>query len=99
MTDHGRAAVPLENAARETFDGHEVVRIRVGIGLWLLSWIPFGLIFHLKGWAFVAAILIEVAIGLIGLAIAGSVVAQSTKNVGWRLGLRNAWHLFRSRKP
>jgi hypothetical protein len=28
------------------------LRVRVGIALWLLSWIPFGVIFRLNGWAF-----------------------------------------------
>jgi len=79
-----------------------VLRVRVGIALWLASWIPFAVIFRLDGWAFLVAILVEIIVGLIGLAVAGSEVAREVRRAGWQQGLRSGWELFRwgrRRKP
>ena len=71
------------------------LRVRVGIALWLVSWIPFAVIFRLNGWAFLVAIVVEVLVGLVGLALAGSEVAREVRRAGWRQGLRSGWQLFR----
>jgi len=71
------------------------LRVRVGIALWLVSWIPFGVIFRLNGWAFLVAIAVEIIVGLIGLALAGSEVAREVRRAGWQQGLRSGWELFR----
>jgi hypothetical protein len=65
------------------------LRVRVGIALWLVSWIPFGVIFRVNGWAFLVAIAVEIIVGLIGLALAGSEVARSAAcRVAARIALR-----------
>ena len=48
------------------------MRLRVGIGLWLLSWVPYGLILGLTGVWLTAAWTFEILLGIVGLAIAGT---------------------------
>jgi hypothetical protein len=67
------------------------VKLRVGIVLWLLSWVPYGILLGLSGvwltlsWAF------EVALGVTGLALAGTEFAEAVKQRGWRGAPRVAW--------
>ena len=60
------------------------VRLRLGIGLWLLSWVPYGLILGLSGAWLTAAWAIEILLGIAGLAIAGAEFAQAAKDRGWK---------------
>src|SRR5271157_2797488 len=80
----------VEKAAEEA-----VLKVRVGIALWLLSWIPFALILRLDGWIFAVVVLAEVVVGLIGLGLAGSAFARVVRHAGWRQGFRAGWNLFR----
>jgi hypothetical protein len=71
------------------------VRLRLGISLWLLSWIPYGLILGLSGvwltlsWGF------EILLGLTGLALAGKEFADAVKRHGWKGAPAVAWRAFR----
>jgi hypothetical protein len=47
------------------------MELRLGIGLWLLSWVPYGLILGLSGAWLTVAWTIEVLLGISGLAIVG----------------------------
>jgi hypothetical protein len=40
------------------------VRLRVGIGLWILSWVPYGLILGLTGAWLTAAWTVEIVLGI-----------------------------------
>jgi len=73
-------------------------RIRAGLGLWLASWVPFAVILRLNGWAFVAVIVAEIILGLVGLVLAGPVVADQVKHVGWRRALPVIGRLLRRPK-
>ena len=67
------------------------MKLRIGVVLWLLSWVPYGIILGLSGvwlslsWAF------EIALGVAGLALAGTEFAQAVKQRGWRGAPRVAW--------
>jgi hypothetical protein len=67
------------------------VKLRLGVLLWLLSWVPYGIVLGLSGvwltlsWAF------EVALGIAGIALAGTEFAQAVKQRGWRGAPRVAW--------
>jgi len=68
------------------------MRLRVGIILWLLSWVPYGLIFGVTdGWLTVIWT-VQILLGLIGLALAGSEFAQAVKAKGWKGAPRVAWN-------
>jgi hypothetical protein len=68
------------------------VRLRVGVTLWALSWVPYGIILGLSGAAFTIAWTVEVLLGLAGLSIGGSEFARAIKAKGWRGAPRVAWH-------
>ena len=61
----------------------------------MASWVPFAVILRLDGWAFVAVIIAEIVLGLVGLVLAGPVVADEVKHVGWRRALPVIWTLLR----
>ena len=67
------------------------MRLRLGIVLWILSWVPYGIILGLDGLWFTLAWVFEIALGLIGLALAGSEFAQAVKTCGWKHAPRVAW--------
>jgi len=67
------------------------VRLRVGIILWLLSWIPYGLILGLDGAWLTLAWTVEILLGIIGLALAGTEFAQAVKANGWKGAPKVAW--------
>jgi hypothetical protein len=67
------------------------VKLRVGILLWLLSWVPYGLIFGLSGAALAAAWTFEFLLGITGLALAGTEFAQAVKERGWKNAPKVAW--------
>lgn len=68
------------------------MRLRIGILLWALSWVPYGLILGLEGAWFTVAWAFEIALGLIGIALAGSEFATAVKANGWKGAPRVAWH-------
>ena len=67
------------------------MRLRVGVILWAMSWIPYGLILGLSGvwltlsWGF------EVLLGILGIALAGTAFASAVKAKGWRGAPQVAW--------
>lgn len=67
------------------------MKLRIGILFWLLSWIPYGVILGLSGKALTAAWTFEIAIGIIGLALAGTEFAQAIKANGWKGAPKVAW--------
>jgi hypothetical protein len=74
----------------QTKDGG--VKLRVGVLLWLLSWVPFAVIFGLEGAARTVAWIVEITIGVVGLALAGTEVAGTVRASGWRKAPGIAWH-------
>src|SRR6476659_3086442 len=80
------------------------IRIRIGVALVLLSWLPIA---QVAIWLTSAsgdqadrmrAVIwgIQVAIGLIGVALAGRETIQIAKSVGWRNAPCVVWGLLRS---
>ena len=69
----------------------EVVRLRLGIMLWILSWVPYGLIFGLSGASLSVAWTVEILLGITGLALAGTEFAQAVKDRGWKGAPAVAW--------
>lgn len=70
------------------------MKLRIGIILWALSWIPYGVILGLTGKALTAAWAVEIALGIVGLALAGTEFAQAVKAVGWKGAPKVAWHVL-----
>jgi len=68
------------------------VKLRLGITLWILSWVPYGLILGLSGGWLTAAWTVEILLGISGLAIAGTEFAQAVKDSGWKGAPAIAWH-------
>ena len=67
------------------------MRLRVGIIVWLLSWVPFGLIFGVSGGWLTVIWTIQILLGLAGLALAGTEFAQAVKENGWKGAPNVAW--------
>jgi hypothetical protein len=89
---------PTPNQRRRAF------RIRVGVTLVVVSWLPFA---QLAIWLssasgdhaerLRAAIWgVQIVVGLIGVAVAGRQTIQIAKSVGWRNSPRAVWNLLRS---
>lgn len=74
------------------------MRLRIGITLWVLSWVPYGLILGLSGWWFTLAWAFEIALGLVGIAFAGSEFAVAVKQHGWKGAPGVAWQAMRRGK-
>ncbi len=53
------------------------MKLRVGIVLWILSWVPYGLILGLSGGWLTLAWAFEIMLGVVGLALAGTEFAAS----------------------
>ncbi|HEY7044325.1 MAG TPA: hypothetical protein VH419_11710 [Nocardioidaceae bacterium] len=68
------------------------MRLRIGIALWLLSWFPFAAIVRADAAERAAIWTVQVIIGIIGLALAGTAFATLVKKVGWRHAPALAWH-------
>jgi hypothetical protein len=62
--------------------------------LWVLSWVPYGILLGLTGWWLTAAWTVEVLLGVVGLALAGAEVIASVKTRGWRQAPGTTWHLL-----
>ena len=71
------------------------MRLRVGVLVWLVSWVPFALIFGLRHPWLEAVWSIQIVLGLVGLALAGGDFATAVKTSGWRKGPSVAWHELR----
>ncbi len=67
------------------------MRLRIGVLLWILSWVPFAVIVGATGTARVAIWTIQVVVGVIGIAVAGSGFAVAVRSVGWRHAPAVAW--------
>ena len=81
--------------ARESWAWQDhAVKLRLGILLWVLSWIPYGLLFGLSGMALTIAWTVEILLGIVGLALAGTEFAQAVKDEGWRGAPAVAWRSF-----
>ena len=68
------------------------LRLRGGIALWLASWIPLPLILGITGPARYVIWGLQFAIGVAGLALAGSVFVTTVKSVGWKHAPAVLWH-------
>lgn len=80
------------------------LRIRIGVGLILISWLPIAQILiwassassdqadrvRLVTWS------IQILIGVVGVAVAGRETVRLAKSVGWRRLPRAVWALLRS---
>jgi hypothetical protein len=67
------------------------VKLRLGISLWVLSWVPYGLILGLSGAWLTVAWAVEIAMGIVGLALSGTEFARAVKDRGWRGAPAVAW--------
>jgi len=63
----------------------------VGNPLWLLSWVPYGILLGLTGAWFTFAWVVEILLGITGLALAGTEFAKAVKEGGWRGAPIVAW--------
>lgn len=78
------------------------LRIRLGVGLVVLSWVPFAQIVIAIGSLSgshaqevrIAIWSVQVVVGLIGVAIAGKPTIDVVKQVGWRRAPRAIWRLL-----
>jgi hypothetical protein len=71
------------------------VKLRTGVTLWALSWVPYGLILGLTGVWLTLAWTIEILLGLVGIGLAGSEFGRAVKQRGWRGAPGVAWHAMR----
>ncbi len=84
--------------------GHRALRLRLGVGLFVLSWLPFAQLYiwaaGLHGSAAdrarIAIWTIQVIVGFVGLLIAGSAAKAVTKTVGWRRLPGALWSMLRT---
>ena len=64
------------------------MKLRVGVVLWLLSWIPYGLIldaiFGLPRWLYICSWIFEIGLGLLGIWLAGTEFSKAVKRSGWK---------------
>src|SRR5208283_4742551 len=80
---------PGRSASLSWKDGR--MKLRLGIALWLLSWVPYGILLGLKGAWFTIAWVVEILLGITGLALAGTEFAKAVKENGWRGAPIVAW--------
>jgi hypothetical protein len=71
------------------------VRLRIGVTLWILSWVPYGVILDLSGVWLTVSWGVEILLGITGLALAGTEFADAIKEHGWKHAPSVAWHAFR----
>lgn len=71
------------------------MKLRVGVLLWAMSWVPYGVILGLSGWALTLSWAFEILLGISGLALAGSEFAEAVKEHGWRGAPKAAWRALR----
>jgi hypothetical protein len=78
-------------APRGPADDDRGVRLRIGIVLWIMSWVPFAAIVGADAAERAAIWTAQVVIGIVGLALAGTAFATMVKTVGWRHAPAAAW--------
>jgi len=71
------------------------MKLRLGVTLWLLSWVPYGVILGLSGAWLTMAWTVEILLGVIGIAIAGREFGQAVKRRGWKGAPGVAWQAMR----
>lgn len=59
------------------------MRLRLGIALWLLSWVPYGILLVAHGSIVHVAWVVEILLGVTGLALAATEFAKAVKEGGW----------------
>src|SRR3954453_23121102 len=74
--------------------GHGGARLRAGVVLWALSWVPFGVILGLSGWALTLSWCVEILCGITGLFLAGGEFAALVKTSGWKDAAKGAFDPF-----
>ena len=67
------------------------MKLRIGIILWALSWVPYGIILGLDGAWLTAAWTFEILLGIIGIAVAGREFGAAVKAKGWKGAPNVAW--------
>ena len=67
------------------------LRLRLGIALWLLSWVPFPVILGISGTARLVIWGVQFAVGAVGLALAGSAFLEAARQVGWKRAPAVLW--------
>ena len=60
--------------------------------LWILSWIPYGIILGLDGLWLTVSLTFEILLGIVGIALAGTEFGQAVKTNGWKRAPGIAWH-------
>ena len=75
------------------------MRLRLGVLIWLVSWIPLGVIFGIRHPWLEVVWGIQITLGLVGLALAGSAFAAAVKMSGWRRAPAVAWQGLRGSTP
>ncbi len=68
------------------------MKIRLGVVLWILSWVPYGVILGLSGTSLTVAWTFEILLGITGLGVAGSEFARAVKDKGWKGAPSIAWN-------
>ena len=68
------------------------MKLRIGVILWILSWIPYGIILGLDGAWLTLAWAFEITLGIVGIALAGTEFGQAVKTNGWKRAPSIAWH-------
>ena len=85
------SGVHARRHARHHLDIPSRLRIRVGALLWCASWVPYGVLLGLQSPWLELSWGLEVLMGVLGLALAGSVFAAAVKEAGWRHAPRTVW--------
>ena len=67
------------------------MRLRVGVALWITSWLPVAQVVGASDRQRLVIWGIQVVMGIIGLALAGVVFAEAIKVKGWRGAPGVAW--------
>lgn len=75
----------------ERYRAPRPARLRTGVVLWALSWVPYGIIFGLSGVFLTLAWAFEITLGIVGLWLAGSEFARPIRASGWRGAPGVAW--------
>ena len=67
------------------------MRLRIGVALWALSWVPYGVLLGLSGTWLVVGWTAEVLLGIVGIALAGTAFRDLVKATGWKGAPGVAW--------
>lgn len=59
-------------------------RLRLGIALWLVSWLPIPLVLGITGKGRYVIWAVQIVIGATGLVLAGSAFVDAVKRLGWK---------------